>query len=165
MKDILLKAVAHKNEVYTLLGMIDGALLSRGQLLVSAKMIELALRTLTEGDLIIKSVAFDREGKILLAAATTGGMGLSYVFSLKKLEISNGTADAYATYTETRQNGGLGGALLGITGKSGLSFALAKHNWIRIDDSNIRIFSRNLPGFIGCSLIRCAQSGILLKVY
>jgi hypothetical protein len=165
MRDILIKAVDARNEIYKILGMIDRTLLQKGQLLINSSMLEIIVKALVGDELEIKSAGFGGDGSIRLTAATSGGMELEYAFMLERLEIGNQTIDMLATYTEARKGGGIGGALLGLTGKSGLSFALSKHDWIQADSSTIRVYARNLPDFLRCLLIRVTPRGIYLRVY
>jgi hypothetical protein len=139
--------------------------LEKGYMLtVSPGMLESLLCVLSGDDLEIRVSGMGSDGKISLSVKTGQSMTLFYELRFDALTLERGRLSGDASYTETRSGGGVGSALLGLTGKSGLAFALSKHKWIKADNNRIEILLSGLPQGLFCSLAKVTPKGMTFRV-
>lgn len=164
MRELISKLCEGRREIYNFLGDINMGELSRGRITVTPGMLENLLGVLTGGDPEIKVLGMNSEGRIKLSVKTGSSMELAYELHFDTLALERGRLYGLASYRESRSGGGVGGALLGLTGKSGLSFALSKYKWIKADNSKIELSLGGLPQGIFCALARVAPQGMTFRI-
>ena len=164
MKDLLIRLSENANGVAGLLSSLDRNALSRGQLILSPRFLSQLLDILTGDDLKIRDVSMGDDGTIHLTAAVGSNMELGYKLKIERFSAANGRADGQIAFSEERKGGGLGGALLGMTGNSGLAFALSKHKWIKVSDKTISIQSSALPVSLRASFVSAGRGGLIFRI-
>ena len=164
MKDLLIRLSENANGVAGLLSSLDRAALSRGQLVLTPRFLSQLLDILTGNDLKIRDVSMGDDGTVHLTAAVGTGMELGYRLKIERFSVSNGRADGQITYSEERKGGGLGGALLGMTGRSGLAFALSKYKWMKVTDRMITIQSNALPATLRVGFVSAGRGGLVFRI-
>jgi len=163
LREWLIKFTKNKQEVYSILSNIPPAELERGRLLITAGIAECAFKILGGDDMRVLGAEFT-DGGVLQLKADVKGMKLSYRLKPTQFTIDRGRLLFAAEYAEEREGGGLSGALLGMTGKSGLAFALQKHRWAKVDNTTLRIELDGLPQDSRAQLVNVTRQGILLRL-
>lgn len=144
MKDLLIRLCENADGVSSVLRSMDLTLLRRGRLVLNDRQLAKLLPILLPQELRLSDVGITQDGMIAVSAAWSG-MTFRYRFRIEHLRIGNGNADGAIAYHEERSGAGVGSAILGLTGKSGIAVALAGTKWARTDDSRIYIRSQGLP--------------------
>lgn len=163
MREWIVRAVNNREAVCALLGQIDVNTLSRGQLLLTPVMLENVLKLFSDKKLELYGVSMEAPGSVGVSVKT-GGMTLRYCFRLMTAVASGGRLILRAGYTEEKLSGGIGSAVMNLSGKSGLALALGKRPGIRVDGSNIEMNVRGIPEFINASFLRFTPGGIVVSV-
>ena len=86
-----------------------------GQLVCRRAFCHSFLTSLTGDDLKIRDVSMGDDGTIHLTAAVGSNWKLGYKLKIERFSAATG---GRTTFSEERKGGGLGGALLGMTGKN-----------------------------------------------
>ena len=163
MKDLLIKAVANKEAVCALLGAIDPKILQSGQVLLTPAMLGNILKLAGDGSTEFSNISME-SGGVRLDIRTKSGISLRYVFRLQTAVVSWGQIILKARYSEEKLSGGLGSALMNLSGKSGIALAFGKKDGVHIDSGNIEINRRGIPEFIKASYLRAAPAGLVFSV-
>ncbi len=163
MREILFRLCEHSDEFAQIFALVDRSALAGGRLIVTPRMLEALVKILSNRSLCVEHTEFAADGTIHLTASV-GGMRIDYVFRIDRFSVVGGNAGGRIFYTETRRGGGLGNALLGISGKSSLAFALSGHRWLQITDSEIAIAARSLPQSLRISWQSVTRNGIVFRV-
>ncbi len=163
MKEFLLRAREHAGDIARLLAAIDRTALQSGRLVITPQMIGDVLAIMANEAIRVDGVAIAEDGTIRLNAVY-GAMTLAYTMKLAQLTVSGGAAEGRISYTEQRRGGGIGGAFLGITGKSGLAVALSKHRWLSVTDHEILISAQNLPRSLRMAFQSASPAGLVFRI-
>ena len=163
MREILFRLCEHADEFAQIFALVDRNVLTGGRLIVTPRMLEALVKILSDRSLRMEHTEFAADGTIRLTASV-GGMHIDYEFRIDRFSVAGGNADGRIFYTETRRGGGLGNALLGISGKSSLAFALSGHRWLQITDREIVIAARSLPQSLRIGWQGVTRSGIVFRV-
>lgn len=164
MKNLLVRLAENADGVAGLLSLLDRSALSRGQLILSPRFLSQLLDILTGDDLKIRNVSLYDDGTIHLTVVVGSKMELGYKLKIERFSAANGRADGAVSFSEERRGGGLGGALLGMTGKSGLAFALSKYKWIKVSDQSISIQSSALPISLRAGFVSAGRGGLIFRI-
>ena len=162
MRDIILKLVKNREDLSLALVDIGISELEKGQLSIGNRFVT-AILGLIEGDKVkVRAVEITADG--VTASIDYDRMALEYYLQIKKLSVSGGRLDGDIAYREKRQGGGIGNALLGLTGKSGIAVALGRKRWCRVDNSTIFLESMNMPGDLYLRYLGIKQGRLLFKI-
>ncbi len=163
MKELLLRASEHAGDITRLLNAIDRNAVAGGRFVARPHMIADALTILTGDALRFGEIAIANDGTIRLNAVY-GGMALVYTLKILQLSVANGAVEGRIAYTEQRRGGGIGGAFLGLTGKSGLAVALSKYPGIKVTDSELLFSVRGVPRSLRAFFHSASPEGVLFRV-
>ena len=164
MKDLLIRLSENANGVASMLSLLDRNALAKGQLILPQRFLVLLAGMLSDDHLTIQDVSVGSDGVLHLTAQVGKGMQLAYHLKIERFTAANGRADGLISYQEERRGGGLGGALLGMTGKNGLEMALAKYKWLKVTDQTITIQSGNLPASFRASFVSAGHGGLVFRI-
>ncbi|MBR6740755.1 MAG: hypothetical protein IKM04_06795 [Clostridia bacterium] len=143
MKSLILKLVKNGDNLSSALGDIDPLELERGVLTVGKSFVASLLGLLEDEKIKVTDVEIGADG--ITASVIYDRMTLDYYMQVKNLSISGGRLNGEIYYREKRQGGGIGNALLGISGKNGISVALGRKRWCRVDNDTILLDSVGMP--------------------
>ena len=164
MRETLCKLAAHPEEVRRILTGMDRAALERGTLTLTPAMLNAAAAVFSGPDLRIGEITPRGDGWITVRAETGGGLKLTEILRPERLTLRNGTLSGSLLYREERQGGGLGKALLNVSGRSALSVALAGRQGIRVEGDRISLDCRGLPAGLSAEYVRTDGAGITLRI-
>lgn len=162
MKDILEKLIHNRGRLCDGLAAIDENELHRGQLVLNQTALGALLSIFEDEKLRLDSVRVGQNG--IEISLTYDKMLLSYLLDIKNLSVSGGNASGEIRYEEKRQGGGIGGALLGITGRNGIAFLLSGRKWCRADNSSIKIQCGGLPNDMYVKYTGIKQGALCFRV-
>ncbi|MBE6952801.1 MAG: hypothetical protein E7452_04510 [Ruminococcaceae bacterium] len=163
MKEFLLRASEHAGDITRLLNSIDRNAVAGGRFVARPHMIADVLTILTGDALRLGEIVIANDGTIRLNAVY-GGMTLAYTLKILQFSVANGAVEGRITYAEQRRGGGIGGAFLGFTGKSGLAVALAKYPGIKVTDDELRFSTHGVPRFLRAVFHSASPEGVLFRV-
>lgn len=163
MKDFLIRLSDHANHVAAMLTALDRSALAKGQLMISQSFLNQLAIVLSDENLKFQNVTINDDGTVCLTAQVGKQMNLAYRMKIETFRVADGRAEGILTYQEERKNAGLGGALLHMTGKSGLALALGKYPWLRVSDQKIQIQKNDLPSSLRIVFISAGRGGLLFR--
>ncbi len=164
MREQLLQIVTHPAEVHALLAEMDRNSLEKGILRVTPSMLNALAAIFCGKSVKMGPITVNADGAICFALRTQTGMQLSYQVLPLRFSARNGCLEGEIAYAEQRQGGGLGQALLSVSGKTGLAFALGKYPWCRVTDDRVFLSYRGIPGYLWGELVRCDGQGVTLRI-
>ncbi len=164
MKNLLYKLVSSKNAVCDFLNRLSLADIERGRANITPQMLTDLLAALGDDSWRVYDIRFTDEGEILFKLETKG-MTLSYKMKPERLGLENGRLFGSIAYQEERSGGGISGALLGLSGKSGLAFALSKYRGVEVTNRQVRLSVDDLPKSLGFALAGVSSRGLALRLY
>ena len=144
MKDLLIRLCENADCVSDVLHSLDLSMLRRGRVALNERQLAKLLPILFPPELQLSDVRVTPDG-VVTAAAVWNSMTFRYRFRIERLRVSGGRVEGSVMYQEERSGSGIGGALLGIAGKSGIAVALAGSKWARVEGNRIVINSAGLP--------------------
>lgn len=163
MKEFLIRMSEHTGDITRLLAAIDRNTVLSGRFIVSPRMLADVLAVMT-GDIVrFGDVTIANDGTVCVDIAY-GGMSLAYTLKILQFSVANGAIDGRISYTEQRRGGGIGGAFLGLTGKSGLGVALAKYPGIKVTDREILVSVRGVPRSLRAVFHSASPGGLQFRV-
>ena len=163
MKEFLIRMSEHTGDITRLLTAIDRNAVLSGRFTVSPRMLADVLAVMTGDILRFGDVAIANDGTIRVDIAY-GGMSLTYTLKILMFSVANGAIDGRISYTEQRRGGGVGGAFLGLTGKSGLGVALSKYRGIKVTDREILVSVRGAPRSLHAVFHSASPEGLQFRV-
>jgi hypothetical protein len=164
LRELLLKLVSNKKAVFDFINRLSPAEIERGRLTITPQMLSDLLSALGDDSWRIDQIRFSDQGEIFFQLETKG-MTLSYRLKPERLGMEQGKLFGSITYHEERSGGGLSGALLGMTGKSGLAFALSKYRGIEVNNRQLRLHIDDLPKSLEFALAGVSARGLSLRLY
>lgn len=163
MKDILIRLSAHANQVAAMLATLDRSALAKGQLIISQSFLNQLAVILSDESLKFQNVTLNDDGTVCLSVQAGKQMNLFYRMKIDTFRMADGRAEGIISYQEERKNAGIGGALLHMTGKSGLAVALGKYPWLRVNDQTIQLQKNGLPSSVRIQFVSAGRGGLLFR--
>jgi hypothetical protein len=163
MKDLLVKLVKNRVNVDKALALIDSRALENGRLLVTPALAAEICAVASDGQIKVRNGTMTPDGRMQLDVAMAG-MELRYTLKVLSAAAAGGTLSFKAEYAEQRLSGGLGGALLGLSGRTALSVALGKVDGLRVTQSSVEGKRSGLPAGLSARYLKTLPEGLLFLV-